>query len=90
MLLYVHISCMIERIIRKQPLTSEPEGLSLVNEQQLLDKLKSSLNILETIYSISIPKNEVKYICELIINSESDANTSADDQNSFDTSKITE
>lgn len=90
MLLYVHISCMIERIIRKQPLTSEPEGLSLADEQDLLDKLKSSLNILETIYSISIPKNEVKYICELIINSESDINTSADDNNSFDTSTITE
>lgn len=74
MALYVHISCMIERIIRNQTLETNPSNFKLTSKnQQNLKNIKDSLKSLEKIYNIKIPLTEIKYIHELIFNTENNS-----------------
>lgn len=67
MYLYVHICCLIERLIRNTPITSY-----LLDEQnekittQLLSNIRVSLASIEEIYNISIPTIELNYIADII------------------------
>ncbi|WEV51536.1 sigma 54-interacting transcriptional regulator [Lactobacillus sp. ESL0731] len=67
MALYVHISCMIERIIRNQVLEIEPIDFKIdKNSQDNFNYIKKALHLLEQVYNIKIPLVEVEYIYELI------------------------
>lgn len=77
MALYVHLSCMIERIIRNQALDKGPINFEEDdNVTKCLEYIRQALSVLENAYSIKIPLNEVKYIYELIFNSEKSKNES--------------
>lgn len=69
MALYVHLSCMIERIIRNQALDSKPANFEGDNEK--VKYIQQSLEPLEEIYNIRIPLIEVEYIYELVFSSDS-------------------
>lgn len=69
MALYVHISCMIERIIRNQSLENSPRNFIDSKEKEKgIETIKLALHPLEEIYNIKIPKTELKYIYELVFN----------------------
>lgn len=69
MALYVHISCMIERIIRNQSLENGPQNFKNNSEDQKgMEYIQSSLRPLEEIYNIKIPLTEIQYIYELVHN----------------------
>ena len=69
MALYVHISCMIERIIRNQSLENSPRNFTDSKEKEKgIETIKLALHPLEEIYNIRIPKTELKYIYELVFN----------------------
>lgn len=74
MALYVHLSCMIERIIRNQTLETNPSKYKPTPQNQKnLNNIKNSLRSLEKIYNIKIPLTEIKYINELIFNTENNS-----------------
>lgn len=71
MALYVHISCMIERIIRNQSLENSPQNFKNNSEgQRGMGYIQASLQPLEEIYNIKIPLTEIQYIYELVFNIE--------------------
>ncbi|MDF7683240.1 sigma 54-interacting transcriptional regulator [Lactobacillus sp. ESL0679] len=71
MALYVHVSCMIERIIRNQSLNNNPINFKEdENSKRQVEYIRISLSQLEKIYNIKIPLTEIKYIYELIFNTE--------------------
>ena len=70
MALYVHVSCMIERIIRNQSLENSPRNFhDSPKKRQGMAVIHSSFAPLEEIYNIKIPLTEIAYIYELIFNS---------------------
>ncbi|MBU5581553.1 PRD domain-containing protein, partial [Enterococcus sp. S181_ASV_20] len=67
--LYVHISCMIERLIRNQGVSSFPElEIFLKNNEQEIKAVKRSLKNIEGLYNISIPIEELAYVSNIVIN----------------------
>lgn len=65
--LYVHISCLIERLIRNQPIDVYIESdKSIKIESRIIEKTKLALKSLEEIYNIEIPMIEVRYICDIV------------------------
>ena len=70
MSLYVHISCMIERIIRNQSLENGPRDFQEdQNNKKGMADIRMALKPLEEIYNIKIPLTEIQYIYELVFNS---------------------
>ncbi|HIX66404.1 MAG TPA: sigma 54-interacting transcriptional regulator [Candidatus Anaerotruncus excrementipullorum] len=67
MSLYLHISCLIERLIRNAPISSYQnlEEFSQLHKKELEFIHLSTLN-LETIYSIEIPLSEQAYIYDIL------------------------
>lgn len=69
--LFVHISCMIERIIRNQTLETPPNNFNETTKSlQGIENIKKSLQPLEKIYNIKIPITEIKYIYDLIFDTQ--------------------
>ncbi|WWL94816.1 PRD domain-containing protein [Pediococcus acidilactici] len=67
MSLYVHVSCLIERLIRNEPITSyDLEQLSDTEDQRLFKWIKESFSVIEKIYSVEIPASEYGYIFDII------------------------
>ena len=67
--LYVHISCMIERLIRNQGVSSFPDLDDFLNNyEQEIKAVKRSLKSIEGLYNISIPLEELAYVSNIIIN----------------------
>ena len=70
MSLYVHISCMIERIIRNQSLENGPRDFQEdQNNKKGMADIRMALKPLEEIYNIKMPSTEIQYIYELVFNS---------------------
>jgi sigma-54 dependent transcriptional regulator of gfr operon len=67
--LYVHISCMIERLIRNQGIESYPEMEAFIKryENEAMSIQKALVNI-EQLYNIRIPIEEIAYVCNIIVN----------------------
>ncbi|MEG6566998.1 sigma 54-interacting transcriptional regulator [Thermoanaerobacterium saccharolyticum] len=65
--LYIHISCLIERLIMKDPIMS----YSNLNEfekwhRQFIDLVHSSFSVIEDIYKVLIPTSEIGFIYDII------------------------
>jgi sigma-54 dependent transcriptional regulator of gfr operon len=65
--LYIHICCMIERLIIKDPLLSY-NGLSNFEQShsQFIKLFKSSFSVIEDIYRTEIPVSEIAFIYDII------------------------
>ncbi|WP_156321857.1 sigma 54-interacting transcriptional regulator [Lacticaseibacillus thailandensis] len=65
MALYVHISCMVERLIRNEPITTYDWKHANI-DTNIFQEIKSALSVLEAKYSVTVPKAEVAYIYDII------------------------
>lgn len=65
MALYVHVSCMIERLIRNEPITTYDWKTNDFDTKTVED-IKKALSVIETKYSVTVPKSEVGYIYDII------------------------
>ncbi|MFD1485905.1 PRD domain-containing protein [Lacticaseibacillus baoqingensis] len=65
--LYVHISSMVERLIRNQGMRTIPEDEQFQNNQtQIVNMVRSALRSLETLYNIQISEEESYYIFDIL------------------------
>lgn len=65
--LYIHMSCLIERLIMKDPITSY-EKLKEFEQchRHFIDCVKSSFSVIEEIYKVEIPTSEIGFIYDII------------------------
>ena len=65
--LYVHISCLIERLVRNTPITNY-EGYEELEKCQKdkLTKIKMAFSVIESDYSVNVPKEEIAYVYDLL------------------------
>jgi sigma-54 dependent transcriptional regulator of gfr operon len=67
MSLYVHVSCLIERLIRNEPITTY--DLNMIDDtsaKQTFTWIKEAFSVIEKIYSVEIPESEYGYIFDII------------------------
>lgn len=65
--LYVHISCLVERLIRNMPIESYQGYAELVEcHEKELRKIKEAFSVIEKDYSVKIPDSEIAYICDIL------------------------
>lgn len=65
--LYIHISVMIERLVMKEPIMSYSNLEEFKQcHRQFIDFVKTSFSVIEEIYKIDIPMEEIGFIFELI------------------------
>lgn len=65
--LYVHISCLIERLVTQPHLQDEiSTGFDQPEERLFLNVFKKAFTVVEQYYSVDIPPDEVKYVYEYI------------------------
>ncbi|MBA1433648.1 sigma 54-interacting transcriptional regulator [Bombilactobacillus bombi] len=67
MSLYVHVSCLIERLIRNEPITTYDNHL--INDtkaQKQFNQIKKAFSVIEDKYSVKIPNSEYGYIYDII------------------------
>lgn len=65
--LYVHVSCLIERLIRNIPIEVY-SGIGIKEEcrKEQLDRIKEAFGVIEEDYSVEIPDSELKYIHDIL------------------------
>ena len=65
--LYVHVSCLIERLIRQMPIETY-QGLEKWEQCQKeeVSAIKSAFSVIEEHYSVMIPHSEIAYICDIL------------------------
>lgn len=65
--LYVHVSCLIERLIRNVPIETY-EGYSDLYQcqKELLEIIKQAFSVIEKDYSVTIPDSEIAYIFDIV------------------------
>ena len=63
----MHISCLIERLIRNIPIETY-KGYEELHQCQkdLLFKIKSAFSVIENDYSVKIPNSELAYIYDIL------------------------
>lgn len=67
--LYIHLSCLIERLITKAELDNyEPDVIKHFEKynKRFIEICKKSFSVIEKIYSVSIPITEIYFIYELL------------------------
>ena len=65
--LFVHVSCMVERLIRQAPISEYPDIEKFVNNHtKEINMIKSAFSVLEENYSVQIPLAEIGYIFNII------------------------
>lgn len=65
--LYVHVSCLIERLIRNIPISTYPGYQELVKcQRKELEDIRSSFSVIENDYSVKIPDSEKAYIYDIV------------------------
>lgn len=69
MALYVHVSCLIERLIRREEIQTYPDENLFLNSEanQILSNLKFALSVIEKMYSVKIPQSELGYIYDILL-----------------------
>jgi len=68
--LYFHISCLVERLIRKEPITTCGNlEYFIQTEQTAIQNIKSSFSELEIAYGIDVPDAEIKYLSDILLES---------------------
>lgn len=69
--LFVHVSCLIERLIRQIPIESYHGQEQLLQcQKETLDRIKEAFSVIEEHYSVTIPPSEVAYIYDILENVE--------------------
>ena len=74
MAVYVHVSCLIERLIRNTPIDTYnfiEEGQKDIRQTESFENIKRAFSVIEEIYSVKIPESEVGYIYDIVIQSAS-------------------
>jgi len=67
--IYVHISCMIERLIRGQQMDSFPQDDYFIEHQErLCSIIRMAFQPIEQLYNISLPVEECYYIFNITQN----------------------
>lgn len=66
--LTMHLSGMIERILKNDTLTASDEELSIVESTPFLNKLQDNMQLLYQLFHIDVPKDEMVYIINIINN----------------------
>ena len=67
--LNVHISCMIERLIRNRGINSFNNLDNFIKNHRFeIFAIKQAVRSLERIYGIDLPMDEIAYICNIILN----------------------
>ena len=67
--LYIHLSCLVERLVTKTQL--EEEGIKNIelfkeNHKDFIGVIKKSFNYIENYYSVNIPISEIYYLYEIL------------------------
>ncbi|KAF1306066.1 sigma 54-interacting transcriptional regulator [Candidatus Enterococcus willemsii] len=65
--MYVHVSCMVERLIRHSEITEFPdlEQFSFENQKEIR-VIQDVFSVLETVYSVTVPLEEIGYIYNIL------------------------
>ncbi|MCD5001960.1 sigma 54-interacting transcriptional regulator [Enterococcus saccharolyticus] len=66
MTLYVHIACLIERLIRNQAINEYPEESFNEIPTNVLDAIRRVLSGIENKYSVTIPPSELGYLYSIL------------------------
>ena len=66
--LYVHICCLIERLVTRQAITSFGDEDFEKNNQEFIIALKTAMKDVEKFYNVEIPVEEIEYIYEYVRN----------------------
>lgn len=66
--LYVHICCLVERLVTRQAITSFGDEDFEKNHQDFIVALKQAMREVETFYNVEIPTEEIEYIYEYVKN----------------------
>ncbi|HAQ0202369.1 TPA: PRD domain-containing protein [Enterococcus faecium] len=65
--LYVHLSCMIERLVRNQPIGSFPNIHDFVEQnKEPIRLIKKALKSIEQLYNVEVPIEEIGFIHNII------------------------
>ncbi|SFG63735.1 sigma 54-interacting transcriptional regulator [Sporolactobacillus nakayamae] len=65
--LYVHISSLVERLIRNEPIENYGDLNGLIREHQPeLRNIKAAFSVIEEMYSVKVPTTELAYIYDLL------------------------
>ncbi|MCD5001161.1 sigma 54-interacting transcriptional regulator [Enterococcus saccharolyticus] len=65
--LYVHVSCLIERLIRNVPIDNYDGYEQLYQcQRKTLLQIKQALSVIERDYSVKIPDSEIAYIYDIL------------------------
>ncbi|UQS84195.1 sigma 54-interacting transcriptional regulator [Bombilactobacillus thymidiniphilus] len=68
MSLYVHVSCLIERVVRNEPITTyDMHQISDTNQKITLKNIQKAFSVIEDCYSVKIPLAEYGYIYDIIV-----------------------
>lgn len=67
MLLYVHVSCMIERLIKKIPISGyETQSDFTKKQKKFINIVQESFSVIESVYSVNIPLEEIMCIYDIV------------------------
>lgn len=64
--LYIHLSCLIERLVRNVPLENHLYQNHSQCQKISLEQIKEACSVIETVYSVKIPEVELLYIQDII------------------------
>lgn len=65
--LYVHVSCLIERLIRNIPIDSYPCDEELAQcQRSVFNQIRKAFSVIENDYSVTIPDSEIVYIYDIV------------------------
>lgn len=65
--LYVHVSCLVERLIRNVPIEVY-SGFDMLQEchEKELQEIKEAFSVIEKVYSVDIPDSELSYVHDVL------------------------
>jgi sigma-54 dependent transcriptional regulator of gfr operon len=70
--IYVHICCLIERLVTKNPIETHMDLADFIQHHQaFISQVTKSFNVIEKHYGVKIPMSEIAYIYDYIANDKS-------------------
>lgn len=65
--LYVHVSCMVERLIRQEQIKDYPNLKEFLQcQKESIDKIKKAFSVIERTYNVKINPAEIGYIYDIL------------------------
>lgn len=65
--LFIHVGCLVERLIRRTPIEDYPDLDNFVKKHQLeLSRIREAFSGIEKTYSVNIPSSELGYIYDIL------------------------